>query len=77
MSYKASCEVSHLPKTGNYVITWRGVKFFNKVTHVYQKSAFEIVQFLQSIQDIQRYIYVTEDVGDWKMLARGICMTFL
>ena len=21
--------------------------------------------------------YVTEDVGDWKMLARGICMTFL
>ena len=30
VSYKRLCDFSHLPKTGNYVITWRGVKNFNR-----------------------------------------------
>ena len=30
MSYKRLCDFSHLPKTGNYVITWRGMKNFNR-----------------------------------------------
>ena len=53
-------------KTGNDVITWRGVKIFNRKPQlvggggdfgpIHQKSAFESVQFLQSILDIQTYI---------------------
>ena len=29
VSYKGLSDFSHLPKTGNYVITWRGVQNFN------------------------------------------------
>ena len=30
MSYKALCDFKHFPKTGNDVITWGGVKKFNR-----------------------------------------------
>ena len=63
ISYKRLCDFSHYSKTGNYVITWRGVKNINRKPQlvggggnfgpIYQKSAFETVQVLQSILAIQ------------------------
>ena len=39
------------PKTS---ACWEGTK----VTHVFKKSAFKTVQFLQSIHELQTYIYI-------------------
>ena len=79
--------------SGNDVITWRGVKNFNRKPQLVggggggnfgpidQKSAYETVQFLQSILDIQTYIYKgalrSRSLRDGSLPHKGRSATFV